>query len=445
MSKVYRPYEPNQMLLTPPSLREWLPDNHLVLFISDVVDQMDIGEIQDKHEKELRGYPAFHPRMMLKILIYGYCVGVRSSRKIAKRVEEDIAFRYLAAGNMPRFRTIAEFRQGNLGTFKSLFLQVLQLCRDSGLTRLGHVSLDGTKINANASKHKAMSYGRMEQEERRLKKEIEQMMREAAEMDDREDKKYGRDRRGDELPEELQRRETRLERIKAAKKLLEERAAAEEQAKSQRKQDDHEQDPPAAGGVARPPRPSTQINFTDPDSRIMRDSNKSFVQAYNAQAVVDSESQIIIASGVTNQSNDKNQVKPMVSAVSQNMQTMPDQLSADAGYFSEANVKWLVQQKVAPYIPPDKQKHNQRRLTARGPITPDMTVADRMRRKLSTRRGSEIYGKRKTIVEPVFGMIKATLGFRQFGLRGLDKAKAEWDLVCTCHNLLKAFRACATA
>jgi len=174
-------------------------------------------------------------------------------------------------------------------------------------------------------------------------------------------------------------------------------------------------------------------------------SNKSFVQAYNAQAVVDSESQIILASEVTNQSNDKNQVKPMVSAASQNMQAMPDQLSADAGYFSEANVRWLIQQKVAPYIPPDKQKHGQQRLTPRGPITPEMTVADRMRRKLRTRRGSEIYGKRKTIVEPVFGMIKATLGFRQFALRGLDKVRAEWDLVCTCHNLLKAFRGCAAA
>ena len=442
MSKVYRPYEPNQMLLTPPSLREWLPDNHLALFISDVVDQMDIGAIQDRHEKELRGYPPFHPRMMLKILVYGYCVGVRSSRKLAKRVEEDIAFRYLAAGNMPRFRTIAEFRQRNLGAFKGLFLQVLQLCRNSGLTKLGHVSLDGTKIAANASKHKAMSYGRMQQEEQRLKKEIEQMTREAAQIDDKEDKKYGRDRRGDELPEELQRRETRLERIRAAKKMLEERTAAEQQPKNEHKHDEDKQEPPAAGGV-RPPKPSAQINFTDPDSRIMRDSNKSFVQAYNAQAVVDSESQIIIASEVTNQSNDKNQVKPMVTAVRQNMQAMPDQLSADAGYFSEANVKWLVQQKVAPYIPPDKQKHGLSRITLRGPITPDMTVADRMRRKLSTKRGSEIYGKRKTIVEPVFGMIKATLGFRQFALRGLDKVKAEWDLVCMCHNLLKAFRTCA--
>jgi hypothetical protein len=367
--------------------------------------------------------------MMLKILVYGYCVGVRSSRKIARRVEEDVAFRFLAGGNMPRFRSIAEFRQRHLRAFRSVFLQVLLMCKESGLVKMGHVSLDGTKVKANASKHKAMSYGRMESEEKRLTKEIEEMLREAAKIDEIEDRRLGRDKRGDELPEELAHRETRLQRIKAAKEALERRAQAEAEAENE------------AGGVDESPKsvepkPTAQINFTDADSRIMVDK-KTFVQAYNAQAAVDSKSQVIVANDVTNQSNDKQQVKPMVSAIRANLDVVPDHLSADTGYFSKNNVEWLIKEKIAPYIPPKKQKHNQPRVSPRGPITPDMTVAQLMERKLRTKRGQEFYKKRKTIVEPVFGQIKEAMGFRQFLLRGLAKVKAEWDLVCLCHNLKK--------
>lgn len=366
---------------------------------------------------------------MLKILVYGYCVGVRSSRKIARRVEEDVAFRFLAGGNMPRFRSIAEFRQRHLRAFRSVFLQVLLMCKESGLVKMGHVSLDGTKVKANASKHKAMSYGRMESEEKRLTKEIEEMLREAAKIDEIEDRRLGRDKRGDELPEELAHRETRLQRIKAAKEALERRAQAEAEAENE------------AGGVDESPKsvepkPTAQINFTDADSRIMVDK-KTFVQAYNAQAAVDSKSQVIVANDVTNQSNDKQQVKPMVSAIRANLDVVPDHLSADTGYFSKNNVEWLIKEKIAPYIPPKKQKHNQPRVSPRGPITPDMTVAQLMERKLRTKRGQEFYKKRKTIVEPVFGQIKEAMGFRQFLLRGLAKVKAEWDLVCLCHNLKK--------
>jgi transposase len=393
------------------------------------VDQLDISAIQNEYEKELRGYPPYHPRMMLKILVYGYCVGVRSSRKIARRVEEDVAFRFLAGGNMPRFRSIAEFRQRHLRAFRSVFLQVLLMCKESGLVKMGHVSLDGTKVKANASKHKAMSYGRMESEEKRLTKEIEEMLREAAKIDEIEDRRLGRDKRGDELPEELAHRETRLQRIKAAKEALERRAQAEAEAENE------------AGGVDESPKsvepkPTAQINFTDADSRIMVDK-KTFVQAYNAQAAVDSKSQVIVANDVTNQSNDKQQVKPMVSAIRANLDVVPDHLSADTGYFSKNNVEWLIKEKIAPYIPPKKQKHNQPRVSPRGPITPDMTVAQLMERKLRTKRGQEFYKKRKTIVEPVFGQIKEAMGFRQFLLRGLAKVKAEWDLVCLCHNLKK--------
>lgn len=429
MGKVYRDYQPDQMFLMPPSLRDWLPEGHLAFFVSDAVDQLDISDIQNEYEKELRGYPPYHPRMMLKLLIYGYCVGVRSSRKIARKVEEDIAFRFLAGGNMPKFRSIAEFRQRHLEAFKGLFLQVLLMCRESGLVKLGHVALDGTKVKANASKHKAMSYGRMKKEEERLAKEIDAMIREAAKIDEAEDKRFGRDKRGDELPEELARRETRLKKIREAKEALERRARAEAESKAEGK---GEEAPP--GDVA--PKPTDQLNFTDPDSRIMVDK-KAFVQAYNAQAAVDSKSQIIVAADVTNESNDKKQVKPMVSLIRSNLNAVPDHLSADAGYFSESNAKWLIKERIAPYIPPKKQKHNDPRVAPRGPISPDMTIAELMERKLRTKRGREFYDQRKAIVEPVFGQIKEAMGFRQFLLRGLAKVKAEWALVCMCHNLRK--------
>jgi hypothetical protein len=275
----------------------------------------------------------------------------------------------------------------------------------------------------------------MKTEEERLAREIDEMLREAAKIDETEDHRFGRDKRGDELPEELAHRETRLQRIKAAKEALEKRAQAEAESKNEAGDDD--KSPKSAE-----PKPSAQINFTDADSRIMVDK-KTFVQAYNAQAAVDSKSQVIVANDVTNQSNDKQQVKPMMSTIRTNLNAVPDHLSADAGYFSEGNVKWLIKEKIAPYIPPRKQKHNEPRVSPRGPITPDMTVTQLMERKLRTKRGQQFYRKRKAIVEPVFGQIKEAMGFRQFLLRGLAKVKAEWDLVCLCHNLRKLHLAMA--
>ena len=279
MSKSYRPYDPDQQLLLPAALREWLPDDHLAYFISDVVDQLDLSEITARYERESRGGPPYHPRMMVKVLLYGYCVGVASSRRIAQRLHEDIAFRVLAANNTPDFRTISDFRKDNLDTLSGLFLQVLALCQQAGLVKLGHVALDGTKVRANASKHKAMSYGRMREKEEQLSAEVEELLRRAEEVDDDEDRRYGQSKRGDELPEELAFREGRLQKIREAMAALEAEAqAAAEQAEAAGK--DH-------SGV---PDDKAQRNFTDPESHIMpAPGGRDFVQAYNCQAVVDTQ------------------------------------------------------------------------------------------------------------------------------------------------------------
>jgi transposase len=431
MGKTYRPYDPNQLILLPPNMREWLPADHMAYFISDVVDELDISGIERVYEEELRGYPPYHPRMMLKLLIYGYCNGVRSSRKIAQKVEEDIAFRYLAGGNMPKFRSIAEFRMRHLQEFKQLFLQVLQICKHNGMASLGHVALDGTKIKANASKHKAMSYGHMKKEEERLIKEIETLVREAERLDQEEDKHYGKKRRENTIPQELLRREERLKKIREARQAIEQETKEKEHSK-----DDHNCDPPSAPAV---PADKTQRNFTDPESKIMP-KEKTFIQGYNAQAAVDSDFQIIVACDLVNHSSDSIQLSSMVNQVRSNTTQKPDGISADAGYFSKKNVLFLRSQHIAAYIPPDKQRHNITAKCPRGPITKDMSVADRMRRWLLTKRGRAQYALRKITVEPVFGQIKRVMGFSEFSFRGLEKNRAEWDLVCLCHNLKKLYR-----
>jgi transposase len=416
MSKTFRPYEPEQMLLMPASLRDWLPENHLAYFISDVVDHLDLGAIMARYEAEERGYPPYHPRMMVKVLLYAYCIGVPSSRKIAKRLEEDVSFRVLSANNTPDFRTISDFRKEHLSVLAGLFVQVLQLCQRAGLVKLGHVALDGTKVKANASKHKAMSYGRMKQEEARLEEEVKRLLKEAEAVDEEEDHRYGKDKRGDELPRELARRESRLKKIREAKAALE----AEEQAK-------------VVGD-------KKQHNFTDPDSRIMLSSDKSFVQAYNCQAAVDSQSQVVVACEATNQASDKPHLKPMVAQVEANAGNKPKKLSADAGYFSEENLKLMERKGVEAYIPPDKQRHTETLPAApRGRIPKGLSFKERMRRKLRTKKGQGVYSKRKVSVEPVFGQIKQARGFRQFLLRGLRKVSAEWRLICLTHNLLKLY------
>lgn len=445
MSKTYRPYEPEQILLLPPSLDDWLPGGHLARFVSDLVEDLNLSSITSVYEREERGYPPYHPVMMVKVLLYAYCIGLPSSRKIARGCVEDVALRFLAANNAPNFRTIADFRKKHLQALKGLFLQVLKLCRKAGMVKLGHVALDGTKMKANASKHKAMSYGRMKTEEARLQAEIDELLRKAEQIDEQEDADYGHDKTGDELPEELAFREGRLKKIREAKAALEREAREEAEAKreAEGKRDDKGPHGPKPGDAGPAPKDKAQKNFTDPDSKIMPQpgDRRSFMQAYNCQAAVDGRAQVIVAADVAQQTNDSWQAQPMLKQVKANVGTLPRKASMDAGYFSDDNVRALQRMRVEAFIPPERQKHGQSTpSTPRGRIPAELSTKDRMRRTLQTKRGREIYAKRKVIVEPVFGRIKQARGFRQFLLRGLAKVKAEWSLICTTHNLLKLWR-----
>ena len=432
MSKTFRPYEPDQISLMPASMRDWLPSDHLAYFISDVVDNLDLSAIMERYVGEERGYPPYHPAMMVKVLLYAYCTGVASSRKIEKHLCEDIAFRVLAANNTPDFRTISDFRKDHLKALAGLFLQVLKLCQKAGLVKLGHVALDGTKIKANASKHKAMSYQRMKEEESRLEAEVAELLKKAESVDEEEDQRYGKGKKGDELPKELAFRESRLKKIQEAKAALE----AEARLEAEKKPDKND-------GDGTPP-DKAQRNFTDPDSHIMPASGgKHFIQAYNAQAAVDSAKQVIVAAEVTNKPTDRGQAEPMMEIVKSNTGQLPCQMSADAGYFSSDAVSNLTALGMDVYMPPDKIGHRFTLPPApRGPIPQCLSLADRMRRKLRTKKGKVCYGLRKELPEPVFGQIKQVRGFDHFLLRGLENVSSEWKVICTGHNLLKLFRAC---
>jgi transposase len=427
MAKTYRPYVPEQDLLLPPSLRVWLPEDHLAFFVSDLVDQLDLSAILTVYEDEERGYPPYHPVMLTKVLVYAYCVGVFSSRRIQRRLLEDVPFRVLAAGNAPDFRTIADFRKTHLGALTGFFEQVLRLARELGAPRMGRVALDGSKVKANASKHKAMSYDRLGEKQKQLRQEVKQLLDEAEAADAAEDAEYGADRRGDELPAELQRRESRLERIREAKRVLEARA----------------KDEAAAGQPtdAAKPDPKAQYNFTDPESRIMKGPD-GFVQAYNVQIAVD-ELQLIVGQAVTQETNDKKQLLPMITTIARQSGDMPTQLLADAGYCSDANLTAIANTPIDAYISTRKQKHGVRPGPCpRGPLPKTATIVDRMSRKLHAKTGAAVYAARKGIVEPVIGQIKQARGFRQFLLRGFAKVQGEWSLVCTTHNILKLYRLC---
>jgi transposase len=429
MAKTYKTYLPDQDLLLPPSLRDWLPENHLVYCVSDVVDQLDLSVIESVYEEEDRGQPPYHPRMMTKILVYGYCVGVFSSRRIQKRLVEDVAFRVLAAGNQPDFRTISDFRKLHLQALEGLFQQVLRLVLEMGALKLGRVALDGSKVKANASKHKAMSYGRMEEAEKRLQEEVQELLKQAAAADEEEDKRYGRERQGEELPEELQRRETRIARIQEAKKALEERAR--EKAESEGKDRKEAQ-----------PEPKAQYNFTDPESRIMKGSD-GFVQGYNTQVAVEPLFQLIVGQTVTQAANDKQQVVPLIEAIQEQSGQRPEEVLADNGYCSEENLKYLAKRRMEGFVATEKQKHGERNEPCkRRPLPEDASLVERMERKLKTKVGAAVYARRKCMVEPVFGQIKQARGFRQFLLRGLEKVRGEWALICMTHNVLKFHKIC---
>src|SRR5579884_2725969 len=396
MSKTYKPYQPDQDFLLPPSLKDWLPEKHLAYFVSEVVEELDLSGIYAVYERDERGQPPYDPRMMTKLLVYGYCVGVYSARKIQQRLIEDVAFRVLAAGNEPDFRTIADFRKIHLQVLKGLFEQVLKMALEMGAVKLGRVALDGSKIKANASKHKAMSYDRMVEQERAIRKQVKEMLARAEAADAEEDRRYGKDRAGDELPKELQRRETRLKRIREAKRALEERAR--EKAKKEGK--------PA-----------------------------------------EKAKQWSVGQEVTQAANEKEQVGPMVEAVEEQSGQRPEDMIADSGYGSEKNLEHLESEKrperrIEAFIATERQKHGERKVARRGPLPKGATRVERMKRKLLTKVGASVYAARKGIVEPVFGQIKQGRGFRGFSLRGFEKVKAEWALVCATHNLLKMYRVC---
>jgi transposase len=420
------------MFLLPPSLRDWLPENHLVYFVNDVIDQLDLSKIESVYERDDRGQPPYNPQMMTKILVYAYCIGVFSSRKIQKRLIEDVAFRVLAAGNQPDFRTISDFRKIHLDSLQDLFEQVLKLAMTAGAIKLGRVALDGSKVKANASKHKAMSYKRMKEDERNLRVEVQRLLKQAKTADEEEDARYGKDKNGDELPEELSRRETRIEKIKEAKRALEQRAR-EEAKKSEESKDTDEK---------AVPEDKAQYNFTDPESRIMMGAD-GFVQAFNTQIVVEESCQLIVAQAVTQEANDKKQTLPMVEAIKEQAGQTPTQLLADNGYCSDENLELLEKKPIDIYIAAGRQKHRERSVRCkRGPLPKGATKVDKMRRKLQTKAGATVYAARKAIVEPVFGQIKQARGFRQFLLRGIRKVRGEWALVCATHNILKMYRLC---
>ncbi len=447
MSKTYRSWDPDQAYLLPPSPSDWLPEDDLVYFVLDTVRDLDLKPITRKYENgDGRGFPPYHPRMMVTLLLYSYTQGVFSSRRIMKRCQRDAAYRVLVHDDAPNFRTISDFRKLHLSELEGLFVQVLRLCQKAGLVKLGHVSLDGTKVKANASRHKAMSYGRMKEEEKRLKKEIRELLNRAEAVDAEEDEQYGSDRRGDELPEELSRRKDRLKKIREARKALENeaKAAAEEERRRREEEDRKRGGKPRKGRkrkeVQDQPGDKKQYNFSDPETSIMKVNNKGFDQCGNAQAMVDRENQVIVAADVTNEPNDKKQLKPMVKQTKKNIGRGQciDTCSADSGYFSEDNVTWLEKQRIDGYIATGRLKHNEQVPSCpRGRPPEGLSAKERMARKLRTKTGRATYAQRKWITEPVFGQIKRGLGFTQFLLNGIDKMRSEWRMVCMADNMRK--------
>lgn len=483
--KTYRPYAPDQSYLLPPSPSEWLPEGHLAYFLLELLEDIDLGEIEGVLQaKDHRGERPFSPRMMTALWLYGYAVGVTSSRKIEKATYEDVAFRVLAAGEHPHFTSVNEFRATHRQALGNLFHQILQECMSAGLVKLGHVAIDGTKMKANASKHKAMSYERMAKEDARLTQEIEAFFAQADATDAQEDKLYGVGQQPHDLPAELRRREDRRAKIREVREALKKETAKRRAVELQRMADElrakaedlttppvqqaqfttkaaqHDQQaadlddddppppavdsdlprnaPPATPDGA--PQPKAQRNFTDPESRIMmRDGG--FVQAYNAQIAVDEAAQIIVAAALSNQAPDVEYFEPMLRRVVDNCDAVPTSTTADSGYFSADNVAAAEAMGTEPFIAVGGHQRNG--LPDDGALRPHHQTPPRlaMRARLATFRGRAAYARRKATVEPVFGQIRACRGIRQLSFRGLFKNRCEWLLICATHNLLKLWRA----
>lgn len=497
--KSFRPWQPEQTTLLPPSPRDWLAEDHQVYFLLDLVEELDLSEILiPAQAKDPRGEKGYDPRMLTMLLLYAYCVGTVSSRKIERACYEDLAFRVLTGNQQPDHSRISDFRRRNLDALKGLFVQILRLCQKAGMVSLGHVALDGTKVKANASKHKAMSHERMLRAEKQLAQEINALMRKAEILDAQEDRRYGKDNRGSDLPDELRRRQDRLERIRQARKEMEAETAAaaahqrQEEADQARAEADAAKaaDAPAAEqaelnkraeaaaakaraareraeeaakeagvdlpdldalaaeamprrGLARKangtPTQKTQRNFTDADSHLMK-SDGHYIQGYNCQLAVDSDHQVIVALGVSNQAPDVEHLEPMVQRIAATAGALPAVMTADAGYWSEDNAELCAEQGIDAYIATGRLPHGQPLPPKRGPMPRDADAKSKMARKLRSKAGSRIYSQRKVIVEPVNGQIKEARGLRRFLLRGLEKVEAEWHLIAATHNLLKLFR-----
>jgi transposase len=459
--KNYRPWDAQHGIQQAISPRQALPENDLVFFLLDTIPELNLSAFHKHYAQELRGQPPFDVTMMVTLLVYAYSVGVCSSRKIAAACERNLAFRALVGDAPPDFRTISDFRKIHQQAFRPLFLEVLRLAGEMGLVKLGNLSTDGTKMGANASRHKAMSYAYMNKDVARLEAEIERLLKQAEKLDAEQDAALG-SRRGDELPEELKRREDRLTKIREAKARLE--AEARVQAEAEQKRRDEEQAQREAEGRKRrgkepapvdaTPKDKAQTNFTDPEAKIMKQSNKGFDYSFNAQAVVDSANQIIVAAEVTNQANDKQQAVPMGRAALDNVTAagierpqaadgtpLPIPNTADAGYFSEEAIKDLETMGLDPHVATGRQKHHEVPLsTAMGDVPATASVKEKMQDKLRSAAGKLLYAARKHIVEPVFGQIKSARGIRKFLLRGLEKVSGEWQLICLTHNLLKIWR-----
>ena len=458
MGKRFRADHLDQALLLSPSLHDWLPEGHWARFIADAIGEIDLGSIYGSYKKDGRGLAAYQPALLVRLPLYGYCVGLVSSRKRERATHEDVAFRYLSGDAHPDRDTIASFRKRHLEALAGLFVQALRLCRKAGLVKLGPVSIDGTKSKANAGKHQAMSYDRMDETERRLRKEVEELLRRAEETDAAEDAQYGKGQRGDELPPELARRESRLKKIREAKAELEqeaERQRAEAQAKIAERRRREAQTGKRAGGrdphVPDPeqvaPDAKAQRNFTDPDSRIMPDGagKGSFIQAYHAWAAVDAQAQAIVAADLTQQTdtqqtNDSRQLLPTIERVPANMGRKPEAVSADAGYWSQHNVTDERAAGIDLHVATERRQHAEAVELAHGSPPEDASVKQAMQHKLRTAAGQAIYKMRKAIVEPVFGQIKERRGFRRFSFRGLRNAGWEWKPICLTANIRKLFR-----
>jgi transposase len=431
MGTTFRPYNPKQDLLLPPSLKDWLEEGHLVYFIDEVVDELDLSAFYQPYKGDGRRQSPYDPSLMLKILLYGYATGVFSSRKIAKKLREDVAFRVLGSDNFPSHRTIRAFRQRHLSDFKSTFIQIIQIAHEAGLASLGTIAVDGTKVKANASKHKAMSYGRMKQEEKKLKKEIEALCQQANGIDNKEDGLYTEGQRGDELPDELKYREARLSKIKEAKERLE--AAQREADKAQGRHENDDRKPPQGGNKYKRdfgvPDDKKQSNFTDPQSSIMKSGN-GFEQCYNGQLGVDKDKQIIVENKLTNSGADSKELLHVVSAIESNLAKKVGTVLADAGYRSEENIKGLLDKGIDAYINLGRKSKPAEDIDIK-----KYPATRKMAEKLMTESGKTCYAQRKWISEAPNGWIKQVLGFRQFSVRGLKKVQGEWDLVCLSLNL----------